>query len=94
MQVQLEKLTSSLQSMTEDLRQQIVANATISDDDISPLKDGFARQEGFALRPTLASSGAPPHLGVSGTRGLGACLTQHEGFALPALHPTLVPPKR
>ena len=61
MQVQLEKLTSSFQTMTEDLRQQLVANAFPSDDEISPLKAGFERTEGFELgaRPTLASSGVP-----------------------------------
>ena len=63
LQVQLEKLTSSFQTMTEDLRQQLVATAFHSDDEISPLKDTtFARTEGFALpvRPlTMAASGEP-----------------------------------
>ena len=65
MQVQLEQLTSSFQSMTEDLRQRLVANVSAafpSDDEMSPLKGSFqpVRTEGFALpeRPAMASSGA------------------------------------
>ena len=96
MQVQLEQLTSSFQSMTEDLRQRLVANVSAafpSDDEMSPLKAGFARTEGFSLpeRPTLASSGTVCVLEKQ-AQVQPACLTARYHARGGAANPRAQPP--
>lgn len=75
-QIQLEKLTASFQSVPEDLRQHFSVDGEPMLDD-SPLgkspvlRPAFRRTTGFALpeRPSLASSGELPGLSKPATVG-------------------------